>query len=140
MRILVLLLFPLMALADVQVVQKGFYEVVVDGEVVSQHSSYRKALQSAVNDNGLEALITSPDILVTKDTRDIVLSWEAPTTRVDGQTLEGPLTYRVLIDEESYDVLSSPVVVNAPAGERAYSVVAIDSDGLESKPSNQVME
>lgn len=137
------LMASLSAVADVEVVQKGYYEVVVQDQVVSQHSSYRKALESAINHNGLEAVIKPPEVTVTKDSYDITLTWEPPTTRVDGSPLEGEITYRVLVDGPnpgSYTVSDPPVVVNVPGGTWGYSVVAIDSNGLESEPSNQVWE
>lgn len=145
MKILIAALFLMASLAhaDVQVVQKGYYEVVAEGAVISQHSSYRKALESAINHNGLEAVIKPPEVTVTKDSYDITLTWEPPTTRVDGSPLEGELTYRVLVDGPnpgSYTVSDPPVVVNVPGGTWGYSVVAIDSNGLESEPSNQVWE
>ena len=133
------------ASADVTVTQKGRYLVVVGDQTVSEHNSYRKALESAINHNGTEATIQSPAYHIAKDMRDITLSWEPPVSRSDGTDLQpGEIeSYGLYVtgpqkQERQYTVKASPLVVGVPPGYHQFAITAIDTQGLESDPSNLI--
>lgn len=135
---------PSLAIGDVSVVQRGYFEVRVGEEPISQHATYRKALEAAINHNALEVRIVAPEVIVTKDERDVVLSWQRPTSREDGSTLEPEelAGYRVYVDKggdhfQEVETDRESLVVGVPAGSWSFAVTAIDTDGRESALSNR---
>lgn len=138
------LAFPSIAIGDVSVVQKGYFEVMAGDQVVSQHATYRKSLEAAINHNALEVRILAPEIVVTKDERDVVLSWEQPTSRADGEAMqpEELAGYRLYVKRDGDPVQEvetdqESLVVSVPAGSWSFEVSAVDTDGLESARSDR---
>lgn len=136
--------FPSIAIGDVSVVQQGYFEVQISGDPISRHSTYRKALEAAINHNALELQIVAPVVVVIKDERDVVLSWQRPTSREDGSTLEPEelAGYRVYVDKDGdhfqeVETDRESLVVGVPAGSWSFAVTAIDTDGNESALSNR---
>lgn len=138
------LAFPSLAIGDVSVFQRGYFEVVAGDQVVSQHSTYRKALEAAINHNALEVRILAPEVVVTKDERDVVLSWLPPTSRTNGEPLqpEELAGYRLYVQKDgepvqAVDTDQEDLVVSVPAGSWSFAVTAIDTEGRESALSNR---
>lgn len=140
---LALLTLAVSVFADVQVTQRGYFEVFSGDTKLSQHSTYRKALESAINHNGLSAVIRAPDVYVTKEERDIRLSYETPTTREDGSefTTEDLKHFNIYVRSDTtdevyvYSVKKESVVVGVPPGDWRFAVTVVDNEGLESQPS-----
>lgn len=132
------------ALADVEIIQRGYYQVMNGDEQISQHSSYRKALQAAVNHAATELTIEPPTVTVTKDQRDIELSWKPPEQRENGEDLAAEEIdhYRLYYSQAggssgSRDLQDNQVTVGIPAGTWSFSVTTIDTKGNESRKTDE---
>ena len=49
----------------IQIVTKGYFKVVVDGQVISQHSKQEKAVEAALNHKGVVEILFPDKILLT---------------------------------------------------------------------------
>ena len=73
---------------------------------------------------------------------NVVVEWIAPTTRENGEPLSSDELSRYRLrygDVETFvDAPNTRIELNLPSGEYEFTVSAIDTDGLESDPSNPV--
>lgn len=126
-------LIPACSYADVSMTQKGLTEVWCDGVLRSSHTTYHKALQSAIA-YGSECTIKQPDISITQQADDmerykITVSWTAPTKRVNGAALvPGEIDHFTIHQERSDGVAVSAIEVPATS-ESQYSRVYMLAPG-----------
>jgi len=94
LRLIILLVFSTAIQAEVSIIMKGPWIAVCEGQFISQHNRYDKALQSALNQmkdcniippQRWEVRHVSPN--QEEKSNDILLSWEIPRKREDGSDL-----------------------------------------------------
>ncbi len=152
------------ARAETTVVQKGYYEVWCDEAKVSQHTSYHKALEVAVNRPGV-CILKSPEISVTPGATvqpqcqepnmegyRVTATWEAPSQRENGTPLpiteishfnlygtrdDGLVMDKIQVVRESGVTVYRKEYLLAP-GNWSFAASAVDIRGLESALSVSV--
>ena len=113
--------------------QKGLTEVWCDGVLRSSHTTYHKALQSAIA-YGSECTIKQPDISITQQADDmerykITVSWTAPTKRENGAALpHGEIDHFTLYPERSDGIAVDAIEIPATS-ESQYSRVYMLAPG-----------
>lgn len=145
-----LLTFALAVAANITVTRKGDYVVICDGQEISRHYTYHKALESAVNQKGT-CIIEQPPmevkVTVIEGLSYIEFNWNIPTGREkEGEVLEkkdiaGYIIERVgAIDPIFIDDGEVTRHVAGPyaSGTYEFTIVTIDSDSQLSKPSKPV--
>lgn len=150
-------LIPACSYADVSMTQKGLSEVWCDGVLRSSHSTYHKALQSAIS-SGSECVIKQPDIGVYQQPDDmgrykVTVSWTAPTKRVNGAALpHGEIDHFTLYPERSDGIAVDPIEIPATReteyhrvymlapGTWTFRATTTDKNGLTSDTSVAVIK
>lgn len=149
--ILLVLISPVVADPVVEI-KGGRYHLSVDGEIQEgYHNLDYKAFNSAVNMSlscgGCPVSVIQPTLVVTaKYQKDdsAVITWKAPTQRVNGETLSGEdiQGYEITIELDGVKTVvnvgnvTTYTAKSLEPGEYSFSVKTVDKSGLKSGPSD----
>lgn len=148
-RLIILLAFSTAIHAEISIVMKGPWVAVCNGQFISQHNRYDKALQSAINQMAdcniippVRWEIRHTSIIKEEKSNDILLSWDIPEKREDGsdlniidrfnlyQTFNGGDTSIIEVQADS----TSLTLANLSDGLYSFQMSTV-SEGLEGKKS-----
>ena len=147
-----LLLFVLLqglAKAEISIVKRGDWLVICDGVQISNHDRYDKAIQSAINQSK-DCDILPPlriEVRWIKDKPAILLTWDIPTEREDGSSIES--IDKFIIYHAISGAIQDPIEVSGSAtqytllevaqGSHAFEISTVE-DGQEGRKSPTVIE
>lgn len=136
-------------------VQKGYYEVWCDGVKISQHTTYHKSLETAVN-MGKSCSVKQPEVEIqqvgtTENDFSVKVSWVAPSKRENGtKLLPTEISHYTIFTTRSDKLVSDAIQILANGqtnfqrtfqlapGVWSFAATATDKSGLESKLSFSV--
>ena len=149
LRLIILLAFSTTIHAEVSIVMKGPWIAVCNGQFISQHNRYDKALQSALNQmTNCDIIppvrweIRHTSIIKEEQSSDIILSWDIPKQREDGSDLniiDRFNLYQTFNDGDSSIIevqadSTSLTLADYAAGSYSFQMSTV-SEGLEGKKS-----